>query len=120
MTTNGNFVVGYSIAVNVFKDFYKKKKKHVSQQSYSLEDIASVSGIEDDYEAKELFNEVVALINKLKYDQRAALILKHIKGFSYNEIAKILGTSSDNVRMKVCRAKQSICNEILNKRGGKK
>ncbi len=100
----------YSIAVNSFKDFYKKKKRRITEYyDYTFDYIVdSFSPIEDAYETKELYDEVVKLINQLKEEQRAALILKHIQGFSYSEIARILGMSPDNARMMVFRARQTI------------
>ncbi|TYQ15061.1 UNVERIFIED_CONTAM: RNA polymerase sigma-70 factor (ECF subfamily) [Acetivibrio alkalicellulosi] len=113
----------YSIAFNSFKDYYKKKRKLSSKKyDYQTGDyLETCSYMEEDYETKELYAEVVKLINSLKYDQKTALILKHIQGFSYNEIAKILGVSSDNARMKVLRAKKAISDGILKlKRGTEK
>jgi RNA polymerase sigma-70 factor (ECF subfamily) len=114
----------YSIAVNSFKDFYKKKKRrHTEYYDYSSDYLQdSFTPIEDTYETKELYDKVVKLINGLKEDQRTALILKCIQGFSYNEIAKILDISPDNARMKVFRARQSISDGLLEnlKRGVKK
>lgn len=112
----------YSIAVNSFKDFYKKKKRRVPEY-YDTSDylVGSFSPIEDAYETKELYAEVLKLINGLKEDQRSALILRYIQGFSYNEIARILRISPDNTRMKVFRARQTISDGLLKnlKRGTK-
>lgn len=100
----------YSIAVNSFKDFYKKKKRRNTEYYDCIPDclVGSFASIEDKYETKELYYEVVKLINSLKSDQRTALILKHIQGFSYAEIAKIMGISQVNARMKVLRARQAV------------
>lgn len=105
----------YSIAVNSFKDFYKKKKQRNTEYYDYIPEylVNSFTSIEDTYETKELYYEVVKLINGLKKDQRTALILKHIQGFSYTEIAKIIGTSQANARMKVLRARQAINDGLL-------
>lgn len=110
----------YSIAANSFKDYYNKKKKVVScQYDYIQEDLRiDQFSLEEDYEAKELYKEVVKLINGLKDDQRIALILKQIQGFSYNEIAKILGVTGNNAKVKVFRARQTISEGLLKYKRG--
>lgn len=65
-----------------------------------------------------LYEEVVKLINGLKDDQRIALILKQIQGFSYNEIAKILGVTGNNAKVKVFRARQTISEGLLKYKRG--
>ena len=43
---------------------------------------------------------------KIPSDQRECLILHHVEGFRYQEIAEMLGISEDAVRMRVARAKK--------------
>lgn len=106
----------YSIAVNSFKDYYKKKKRRNFEYYGNIPDRLedSLPYIEDTYETRELYREVVKLINGLKEDQKTALVLKHIQGFSYAEIAKIMGISQANARMKVLRARQAIHDGFFN------
>ena len=77
----------------------------------------SLAYIEENYETKELYSEVVKLINRLKEDQKTALILRHIQGFSYAEIAKIMEISQSNARMKVLMARHAINDGLLSFRG---
>ena len=58
------------------------------------------------------------MINGLKPDQKIALVLKHMKGFSYKEIGKVLDISPEAAQMKVQRAKEKICKQFkkLNER----
>jgi len=107
----------YNIAVNVFKTQYKKKKK--SLESFDSEQIdyisCSISDCPDSaYEMKEQRELIVKLINGLKNDQKIALVLKHIQGFSYKEIADILEVSPEAAKMKVQRARKMILNKVDN------
>ncbi|WP_010249315.1 RNA polymerase sigma factor [Acetivibrio cellulolyticus] len=105
----------YKIAANAFNNFYKKNKRNrnfdninaLDQLSCSFEDYPDII-----YEKKEHYAKVVKLINNLKPDQKIALVLKHVKGFSYSEIGKILNISPQAAQMKVQRAKESICHQF--------
>jgi RNA polymerase sigma-70 factor (ECF subfamily) len=44
------------------------------------------------------------------------LVLKHIQGFSYREIAEILKLSPENVRIKVMRAKKTLYKKFIEQR----
>lgn len=104
----------YKIAANAFYNFYKKKK-HNSNFS-NIHDLENLSCSFEDYpeiiyEKRENYYRVVELIYKLKPDQKMALVLKHVKGFSYREIGKILNISPEAAQMKVQRAKETICRQ---------
>ena len=109
----------YRIAINSYKDFYKRKKKRSFEYYSDIPDylVDSLAYIEENYETKELYSEVVKLINRLKEDQKTALILRHIQGFSYAEIAKIMEISQSNARMKVLMARHAINDGLLSFRG---
>ena len=47
------------------------------------------------FERNKEHREIVSLINSLKDKQRIPLILKYVKGFSYQEISEILGISEE-------------------------
>ncbi len=110
----------YNIAVNVFKTQYRKKKKNPeSMDKGEIDDIScSILDYPDvAYEVKEQRQLVVKLINGLKNDQKIALVLKHVQGFSYKEIADILEVSPEAAKMKVQRAKQIICKKFDEMKG---
>jgi RNA polymerase sigma-70 factor (ECF subfamily) len=111
----------YNIAVNVFKTQYKKKKKTpeiiidnegIDYLSCSISDRPDTA-----YEMKEQRALIVKLINGLKNDQKIALVLKHVQGFSYKEIADILEVSPEAAKMKVQRAKKIICEKFDDMKG---
>jgi len=104
----------YKITSNSFKNYYKKiKRSRVTQNILDIEDLSCNF---DDcpeiiLESREDYLKVVELINKLNPEQKVALVLKHMKGFSYKEIGKILDISPEAAQMKVQRAKESICKQ---------
>ncbi len=110
----------YNIAVNVFKTHYKKKKKDPENvNNESIDDIScSILDYPDvAYEVKEQRLLIIKLINGLKDDQKIALVLKHVQGFSYKEIADILEVTPEAAKMKVQRAKQIICKKYNEQKG---
>ncbi len=110
----------YNIAVNVFKTQYRKKKKNPESMDNEVIDYlsCSISDCPDVvYEMKEQRALIVKLINGLKNDQKIALVLKHVQGFSYKEIADILEVSPEAAKMKVQRAKKIICEKFDDMKG---
>lgn len=110
----------YNIAVNVFRSNYKKKKiSHQSVENLELDDVSCRSLDYPDvaYEAKEERLLIIKLINGLKEDQKISLVLKHVQGFSYKEIADILEVTPEAAKMKVQRAKQIICKKYNEMKG---
>ncbi|KNY26259.1 RNA polymerase sigma factor [Pseudobacteroides cellulosolvens] len=110
----------HKIAVNSFKDFYKRKKKSSFIEycgDFNICYAKHDSSLELNYESKELYEEVNKIICGLKQDYRVSLVLKCVQGFTYEEIGNILGISSVNAKIRVNRARQKIYEE-LRKRGG--
>jgi RNA polymerase sigma-70 factor (ECF subfamily) len=99
----------YRIALNVFKSHYSKKKK---QRNIDYQEVLSslpdnlINNPELVYEMKEHNLEILKILDSVKFEDKTILVLKHIQGFSYREIAEILKLSPENVRIKVMRAKK--------------
>jgi RNA polymerase sigma-70 factor (ECF subfamily) len=47
-------------------------------------------------------------LNELTPEQREAFIMKHVDGRSYEEIAALLGTGMDALKMRVYRAREAL------------
>jgi RNA polymerase sigma-70 factor (ECF subfamily) len=110
----------YSIAVNTFKDHFKRKKKQLAICSFDDEintGVKQTNQLEIDLETREEFREIVKIINSLKEEYRIAIILKCIQDFSYKEIGEMLGISPQNAKMRVNRARRKI-GKSLNKMNG--
>lgn len=102
----------YRIAINTLRSEYRKVKnlKNVDYYTNIPELPASFSDYPDiAYEMKEQRIEVIKLIDELKEDQKTALLLRCMQDFSFKEIGDILGISPEAAKMKIQRAKQTIC-----------
>lgn len=109
----------YRIALNTFKTWQKSRKR--LQTLPIREDIISgtrADNPEEAFELNERRREVISLIQGLKEKQKIPLILKYVKGFSYDEIGRILGISVEAAKMKVYRAREVICKRYLDKHRG--
>lgn len=62
----------------------------------------------DDLEKKERAVLVQKAIARLAYQQREAIVLREYHQFSYDEIAKILNCSLDNVKILIFRAREKL------------
>ena len=112
----------YRIAINTLRSEYRKIKNNKDIDYYATipELPANFSDYpEIAYEIKEQSVEIIKLIDQLKEDQKTALLLRCMQDFSFKEIGDILGITPDAAKMKIQRAKQSICRkyEKLQERG---
>lgn len=102
----------YKIAVNTLRSQYKKKKKSRLTDYYAdIQDIACINPVYPDvsYEIKEQTREIIKLMDSLTEDQKLAFTLRYIQDFSFKEIGDIMGISPEAAKMKIQRAKQSLC-----------
>lgn len=110
----------FKIAVNVFKTEYTKKKNRDSKKDQILMNAQQNLDNMDPAIAFEKFEtrmEILRMLDHLKVDQRAALVLKYVQGFSYKEIGEILKMSPENAKVRVMRAKKQLVDHF-SKRGG--
>ncbi|AEV69838.1 RNA polymerase sigma factor [Acetivibrio clariflavus] len=102
----------YRIAINTLRSEYRKVKniKNIDYYTNVPELPANFSDYPDiAYEIKEQRVEIIKLIDELKEDQKTALILRCMQDFSFKEIGDILGISPEAAKMKIQRAKQTLC-----------
>ena len=59
-------------------------------------------------ERSELAQQLAAALGRLTAEQREAFILKHVDGRSYEEMAELLGTGVDALKMRVHRARDAL------------
>lgn len=111
----------FKIAVNVFKTEYYKKK---NRESKNIKDIlnasiyTSATDPERAFENMETKLEVLKMLDSLKVDQKMALVLKYVQGFSYKEIGEVLKMSPENAKVRVMRAKKSLVSNYSEPKGG--
>lgn len=107
----------YRVALNSAISYnrkHKRKQREINSASYSFYDNAP----EEKQDANEREKKIELLyesINELKKDERA-LILLHLEGKQYDEIAEIMGISRTNTGVKLMRVKKHL-QRILTKKG---
>jgi RNA polymerase sigma-70 factor (ECF subfamily) len=107
----------YRIVVNSCNDMRRKNKKiHYIDTVYKNEEHEDVTleipdkgpGPEELLEKKEESERILKCLNQLSEEHREVLILRDIRGVSYDEIAKILDCSMGTVKSKISRARQKL------------
>ncbi len=113
----------YRIAVNTCIDEMRKRK---GKQTYSLEaELEDSEGVyqkqfaddgqtpEQSMMRKEAQREILQALERLSPEHKMAIILRDIRGFSYEEIAEITDTGLGTVKSRISRARQQLKEEIL-------
>lgn len=117
------------IVSNVCRDELRKMKKvsHTSlDEEIWLEEGAVAKQLKDEgptpdqeYENKEFKEYLQRLINMLSPEYRMVIILRDIKGYSYEEIAQMLDCSLGTVKSRLNRARRALRDKInLDQRKG--
>ncbi len=119
----------HRIAVNTCIDEYRKKKKHLQQAAFSFDEpleneSSSIKRqIKDDgltpeeqIVKHETVSEVQRAIENLKEEHKTIIILRDIRGHSYEEVAEILACSVGTVKSRLSRARSALKQIILDMR----
>ncbi len=114
----------YKITVNLCLDELKKRKNIIYlDEKISVEDgeidkelPSNERSQEELYEDKELKENLHRCINKLPDKQKMMIVLRDIKGFSYDEIAEITNNKIGTVKSQINRARLKL-KELLDKEG---
>lgn len=103
----------YRVAINTSITYFKKDKRR-PDKSEIIPNLDISDETESDEKESQLahFYKAVKTLNKIE----KAIILLFIEGYSHNDIAKQLGLSSGNTRVKLNRTKQKI-KELIKKQG---
>lgn len=100
----------YQIARNTVIDFYRTKKSCVN-----VDDVWDLAGKEDilrDFDVSKKLKDVEKYLARLKPEQREIIILRVWEGYSYKEIAEILGKNEGNCRVMFSRTIKSLRDEM--------
>ncbi|MDZ7343743.1 MAG: sigma-70 family RNA polymerase sigma factor [candidate division KSB1 bacterium] len=109
----------FRILLNTFINRYRQKNREPQQVDfekvafyYSERDKERDDKYETHYDEKryaELFDdEISQALQKLSYDFRAVVILCDVEGFSYKEIASIIGVPIGTVMSRLSRARRQL------------
>lgn len=96
----------YSIVLNKCRDYLRTRKPSVSVDDLA-EVIADCAATPEQRAASREAGDVVqAALGELPPEYREVLILKHIEGLSYEEIAALLGVSEGALKVRACRGRE--------------
>jgi len=98
----------FRIAVNLCKDHLKGRvRREVPLEAG--EPLRSSRGLpEEGAERAEIREEIYRALQALSDDQREAFVLKHVEGWSYEEMAEKLEVSVPALKMRVHRAREQL------------
>lgn len=108
----------YRVCVNASLDHLRKKQKQPSrsldeplalkESSVTREVADENENVEDSVEVKFLSSDVMATLKELDPAHRAIILLSDVQGYSYQEIADILGLSMGTVKSRLHRARNMV------------
>lgn len=105
------------IAKNKWIDYYKKSKKlHITDINKLDENLLSYNLFEEDFSNRDKIIDLHKNIHKLDENSKEVLYLRIKAGFSFKEIANIMGKTDGWARITLYRAKIKLKEEIENER----
>ena len=113
----------YKILKNTFINKYRKKAKQPEHVDFNtVEPFVDLikdkqyfdsNSLDDSILNNYLSDEINEALSKLSYEFRIALILSDIEGFSYKEIAEIMGCPIGTIRSRLSRARNLMFKLLL-------
>jgi RNA polymerase sigma-70 factor (ECF subfamily) len=98
----------FRIAVNLAKDHLKSR----AHRNLPLEAVGTVTsegaGPDERVERTEIRDEIERALARLTPEQREAFVLKHVEGWSYEEMSERLDVSVPALKMRVHRAREEL------------
>jgi RNA polymerase sigma-70 factor (ECF subfamily) len=99
----------FTIAHNLAADGMRQANRGEITLQNTVDDVSSSDPSPPDAVARGELAEVVRLaVLSLPEDQRLVILLREFQGFSYREIAQVLGAGEDTVRVRAHRARQAL------------
>jgi RNA polymerase sigma-70 factor (ECF subfamily) len=103
----------YRITVNEALNLCRRRRDPMALDS---DPVASAPSPEQSSHQAEVSRTVHRALGELGPEQRALLVLKHLEGFSYREIAAVLGTTEKRVKSRLFTARRKL-RDVLAERG---
>lgn len=95
----------FRILTNQCHNHRNRKRAHVPLEAVTA---PADERTDDGARRSELRAAIEAALDELTPEQREAFILKHVEGRSYAEMADLLGTGEDALKMRVYRARDAL------------
>lgn len=97
---------------NICLDQLRSEKYRQTHSQVALSE-ASLQTVEDDREHKEKLQQIEYIISHLPQNQQQVVMLRDLKGYSYEEIEQLTGLTSVNLRVLLSRARKKIREEFI-------
>lgn len=118
----------YRITMNTCLDDLRKKKNRAASSLDALLDLGWSPADEENtperkYSRMEMSREINRAIQSLPEDMRAAIVLRDIHGFSYEEIASMLSINIGTIKSRISRGREKLreiltgCAELFGREG---
>jgi len=100
----------YGILMNCWRDHFRKQRDitDIEDCEFTLDETP-----ETQYQRQHISNTILAAVASLPVNQRQTLSLVDLEGFSYAEVASILETPIGTVMSRLCRARKSLAEKLL-------
>lgn len=108
----------YRIAMNVSIDFIRKAKRRgttefdegvaVKESDGGISESHHQDSPSKELERKQLYSKIMTALQKLPEDQRQAVLLRELEGFSYKEISDIMGIPEGTVMSRLFYARKRL------------
>jgi RNA polymerase sigma-70 factor (ECF subfamily) len=100
MTNTRSFL--YTIANNMAKDWYKKKKAHSLDEKMESGQVPKDTNASPEEVA--VYQEVLTAMNGMEEKDAEVLLLKFVEGLDPKDIAKVLGETANTISVRINRA----------------
>jgi RNA polymerase sigma-70 factor (ECF subfamily) len=97
----------FRIAANQTKDYLKDRRRR-DVPLHDAEPLSRDVDPEGDAERGEMGDRIREALARLTPVERQAFVLKHVEGYSYEEMAELLGASVGALKMRVHRAREAL------------
>jgi len=104
----------YRIAVNTALDYRRSRRRTAGFEELPAE--LSTAAEENGYERAERRSRIRAALLTLPAKLRAPIVLRHVEGLSYEEIAAAIGVSTGTVASRLSRAHVRLARELADLR----
>ncbi len=101
-----------TLAKHAAIDFVRTRKQQVELTEW--EETAPMTDTAGRVDDRDDLSKVMEIVNHLPDNQRLAITMREISGFSFSEIATAIGTSEENVRTLLSRARKKVRSEFAN------
>ncbi len=100
----------FGILTNCWRDHYRRQKPtEILDESQLVDSVTP----EDTQAQRHIVDQVRSAVAELPDGQRQVISLVDLQGFSYADVAEVLGIPIGTVMSRLCRARKQLCNELL-------